>query len=179
MPRGSPPTPPISSTATPWWDPGPSQCASVPWSSAQGPARVQPLCFPEDLRFDKHALFPVESYFLVKFPASCNQKLQLFPSRGCFLQQSNTGCKACDKYVFNVNGMPGNFFLPVHAKLCRIRCSLFSCHILKASVCELLLQNTSLSQNNIVTIKSVAAFHTLYSIIVRFYSLMEPNQFLV
>lgn len=70
----------------------PSVVASTRSISAWSPARAEPLNFPKHLCFEKHAFFPVERCFLVKFPTGCNQELRLFPSRGCFLQQSSTGC---------------------------------------------------------------------------------------
>lgn len=129
--QGVSPAPAISSTAVSWWDPGPPWRASIRWRSTSWVQQGFKLSASQNISVLTNTLFPVASCFLVKFPAGCNQDLRLLPSRGCFLQQSNT------RLVTNMSLMslkPGNCFLPVHAKLCRIRCSFFFCHILKASV---------------------------------------------
>lgn len=154
---------------------GPAQRASTCCGSASGPARVSSLCFPEHPHSGKQPLFPGESYFLVKFPASRNQELPLFPSRGCFPQQSNTVCKACDKYGFNTDGVPGNYFLPVHAKLCRSRWSFFFCHIFKASVWAITAKDTPVTKYYSRNKEVLLPFTRCLSSIIRVCSVMEPD----
>lgn len=98
----------------------PSVVASTRSISAWSPARAEPLNFPKHLCFEKHAFFPVERCFLVKFPTGCNQELRLFPSRGCFLQQSSTGCSTVTRTSLTQR-TSGDCFPSLRAQPGRIR----------------------------------------------------------
>lgn len=133
--HGGTPAPAISSMTIPWWDMGLWECGSIHGAQPQFQQGFNwPLSFPKHLWFNKYAYFLVECYFLVKFPAICNQELCLFPFRGFFLQQSNASCSICDKDIFNAEGMSGNCFSSLRAQLHKIQCLLSLCHVVKENV---------------------------------------------